>query len=441
MGRQPVLVAGDVPDPAGDLQLAVAGPGHPLLVDGEGDHTLAVVADQRQHRVAACPPVLQVDGVDDAAARVGLEGPPEHHRVGGVEDERRLDRLLERLDRGRHLVRLVVPLGDGDADVEGMRPPLDLAQRHPDDPVVVVGEEQLLDPPRPLGVDPFPDQERPGLLVQLGRPDARGQPWLLVRLARHGCGPADAVDQGRDVSRGGPAAATHHVDSQGADELLELVGHRPRLHRVVGAPADVDGQPGVGDAGDGQPGVLAEMADRLAHLVRAGRAVEADHVDPEPLEDGEHGGDVGAEQHPAGDVQRGLGLDRDPAAGALECLARSEDRRLHLQDVLARLDDQQVDPARQEPLGLLPERRQQLTEADPAQARVAAGREEARRPHAAGDETWPGGGGMLVGQPASQPGRLLVELPCALPGTPFREAQGGRLEGAGLDDVGADLEV
>ena len=48
---------------------------------------------------------------------------------------------------------------------------------------------------------------------------------------------------------------------------------------------------------------------------------------------------------------------------------------------------------------------------------------------------------MLICQPASQPGRLLVELPRPLPGAPFRQPQWGRLEGAGLDDVGADLEV
>ena len=208
----------------------------------------------------------------------------------------------------------------------------------------------------------------------------------------------------------------------------------------MGATADVDGQPGIGDAGDGQPGVLREVADRLSHVLGTGRAVEPDHVDPQRLQDGEDGGDVGAEQHPAGDVEGHLGLDGDLAAGALEGLAGREDRRLDLQDVLAGLDDEQVRATVEQPLRLLAKGRDQLTECDPPQAGVTACGQEAGRSHAAGDEAGLRGGGVLVGEPPGQSRRLLVELVGSLPGTPFGEAEGGGLERARLDDVGTDLE-
>ena len=120
---QPVLLAGDVADAPGHLELAIAGPGHPLLVDGQGDDALPVVADQGEHGVAAGASVLQVDRVDDAAPRVRLQGTPDHRGIGGVEDERSLDRLLERLDGGRHLIAFVVALGEGDADIQRVGPP------------------------------------------------------------------------------------------------------------------------------------------------------------------------------------------------------------------------------------------------------------------------------------------------------------------------------
>jgi hypothetical protein len=440
VGRQPVLVAGDVADAAGDLELAAPGPGHPLLVDGEGDDALPVVADQGEHRIAAGPAVLEVDGVDDAPPRIGLQRPSDHGRVCRVDDQRCLDGLLERLDGGRHLLGLVAPLGEGDADIQCMGPALDLTAGHPDDPLVVVADQQLLDPPRPLSVDALADEQRPRLLVKLRGADARGEPGRLGGPAGAGDGVAQPGDQGRDVLRRGSAAAPDGVDPQVADELLQLLGHRSGLHRVVGAAADVERQAGVGDAGDREPGVLGEVPDRVPHRFGPGGAVEADHVDPERLEDRENGGDVGAEQHPAGDVQGHLGLDGDAAPHDLERLAHAEDGRLHLEDVLAGLDEQEVDAARQQPLRLLAEGRHQVGEPQPAQARIAAGGEEPRGPHPAGDETRPVGAGVLVRQPPGQTGGLLVELPGALSRSPLGQPRWRRLEGAGLDHIGADLE-
>jgi hypothetical protein len=131
--------------------------------------------------------------------------------------------------------------------------------------------------------------------------------------------------------------------------------------------------------------VLAEEADRVAHVLGAGRAVQAEHVDAERVDRREHRADVGAEQHLAAVGQQGDGdLDRQRPAGRLERLAGAEDRRLDLEDVLRRLDDDEVGAALDEALGLLGERVGELAEGDVAERRVVRGGQEAGRADRAG---------------------------------------------------------
>jgi hypothetical protein len=64
------------------------------------------------------------------------------------------------------------------------------------------------------------------------------------------------------------------------DELAEHRRHRRRLERVDRvADARVDWQSGVRDDGDRTVRARREEPDRLAHVLGASRAVEADHVD------------------------------------------------------------------------------------------------------------------------------------------------------------------
>ena len=131
-------------DPPRDLELALGGARHPLLVDRQRDDARAVVAHERQHRVAADAPILQVDAVDDAPTRIHLERGVDDVRVGAVDDERRVDAHLQRLHHGAHLVRLVAALGDRDTEIERVRAAFDLGAGDAEDAVVVVGEEQAL---------------------------------------------------------------------------------------------------------------------------------------------------------------------------------------------------------------------------------------------------------------------------------------------------------
>ena len=66
------------------------------------------------------------------------------------------------------------------------------------------------------------------------------------------------------------------------------------------------------------------------------------------------------------------------AAGQLERLAGAEDGRLDLEDVLRRLDDDQVGAALDQAVCLLGEDLDELAEGDPAERRVVAGGQVAR---------------------------------------------------------------
>jgi hypothetical protein len=240
----------------------------------------------------------------------------------------------------------------------------------------------------------------------------------------------------RDVLGRRPAAAADYADPVALDELAQ--GRRQRLG-LLGedrlALRSLQRQAGVGYAVDRDRAVLSQVADRVAHVLGAGRAVEPDHVHLERAEGREHCGDVGAEQHLAALGEEGdAALDRQGAAGLCECGAGAEHRRLDLEDVLRGLDDDQVGAALDEPRRLLGEDLDQLGEGDPAQGRVVGGRQVAGRPDRAGDEA------VLAGGAARDLGRLAVDLERVLAEAPLLELQARTLEGVGLDHLGAGLE-
>ncbi len=112
----------------------------------------------------------------------------------------------------------------------------------------------------------------------------------------------------------------------------------------------------------GSGGVLAQVSDRLAHVLRAGGAVQPDHIDRQPFQDGQRGGDIGAQQHAPGGIQGHLGLDGQADAGLVKGLVDAGDGGLDLQDILRGLDQQQVHPALDQPDRLLAEDIRQLIE-------------------------------------------------------------------------------
>ena len=195
------------------------------------------------------------------------------------------------------------------------------------------------------------------------------------------------------------------------------------------------GDAGVGDAVDRHRRVLAEEADRVAHVLGAGRAVEADDVDLQRLERGQRGADVGAEQHLAAVGQEAdAGLDRHGAAGGLERLAGAEDGGLDLEDVLRGLDDDQVDAALEQAPGLLREDGHELAEADRAERRVLGGGQVAGRADRAGHEA------VLADRLAGDLGGPAVDLERVVAEAPLLELEPRGLERVGLHDLGAGLD-
>ena len=253
----------------------------------------------------------------------------------------------------------------------------------------------------------------------------------LARLAA-----ADAVDDRADVVGRGAAAAAHDAHAVLLHELLERVGQRVGLlgedRLALGA---LERDAGVGDAVHRHRAVVAQVADGVAHVLGAGRAVQPDHVHVERGERGEHRLDVGAQEHLAAvGQQRDRALDRQRLAGRLERLAGAEHRGLDLEDVLRGLDDDQVGAAVDQALGLLGEDLDQLGEGDLAERGVVGCGQVAGRADGAGHEP------VLAHGLARDLGGLLVDLDRVVGQAPLLELDPAGLEGVRLDDLGARLD-
>ncbi len=280
--------------------------------------------------------------------------------------------------------------------------------------------------------------------VSGSRPDSRS--------AGRRCGPARAAPCPRRPPRwprcgrgwcrsSRRARLTRPLHANSSEDRGGLVGCLVVLAERVG-------QTGVGVAGDEGVGDPGELGDVRPHLGGAERAVQADgeragvpHGVPERL------GDL-AGQGAAGRVGDGAGDDHRPAAAALlEERLEGEDRRLGVEGVEDRLDQQQVGAAVDEALRLLEVGLDEPVVGDVALARVVDVRRDRRGrvggAERADDPAGPvrGLGGDRVARLAGQPGgrevHLVGEVLHAVVGL------GDQLgaEGVGLDEVGAGLEV
>ncbi len=315
-----MLLTAQVADALGDLDLALCGLRHPDLVDRERDQRGAVGERQRYDTIELGSAGLEVDRVDDRAPGYLLERSFNDLRLGRVDLNRR--RLCQRdlLRDQPHLFVLVGALRQRHAQVEHVRAAVDLVLGDLHEPVVVVCEQQLLGLARALRVHALSHHRRRGFLCERCRGDHRGQLRRSRRGPRRDGPSGDALGDRGDVCRGGSAAAADYADAVALDELLERFGERLGLlgedRLAVGA---LQRQSGVGDARDRDRAELSEEADRVAHVLRARGTVQADHVDLQRLQRGEHRGDVCSEQHLAAiRQQRHRGVDRQRMTGALE---------------------------------------------------------------------------------------------------------------------------
>ena len=200
-------------------------------------------------------------------------------------------------------------------------------------------------------------------------------------------------------------------------------------------PSTMLGRPAFGQHADRQLRVLAEVAQVLLHLGRAGGAVDAEDVGAHGRDGHDGGTDLAADEHPARRLHRHLDLDRDLAADRCHRPAAADHRRLHLQQVHARLDEEQVDAADEQPVRLLLVGVAQLGEPDVAEARQLRARTD-RAGHVAG----PAVGGVVVGHLAGDARRGDVELVGLVGDVVLGEDGREAAEARRLDGVDTDVE-
>ena len=311
-----VAVDRDVVDRPGGSQLPVGCAGLPLLVDARADDGRAELAGQSEERVepgAVAVAFFEVDGVEHRPAADPRQRGPDDWALGRVDHQRHARLRGEPAGDLGH-VGDAVRAGVVDADVDEVRALLDLFAGHRHTAVPVAGEHRLAELLRPVGVRPLADDEERRVLVERDSGvDGRGR-RLRLRVPGGGGHPGAALDHRGQVRRGRPAAAADGGDAELGDEPVEVVGELVRRQVVVHPAVDDRRQAGVRQAGDRDPAVGGEVAERLAHLGRAGRAVEPDDVDLHRVERGQRGRDLGARQHPAGQLDRHLHLQRHLAA-------------------------------------------------------------------------------------------------------------------------------
>ena len=286
-----VLVADEVGDALGDLELALARLRHPDLVDRQRDQRGAVRERDRDDLVELVAAGLEVDRVDDRAAGDLVERALDHLGLGRVDLDRRGLGERDLLDHPAHLLVLVLALGQRHADVEHVGAALDLVLGDLQQAVVVVGEQQLLGLARALRVHALADERRARLLHERGGGDHRGH----VRRPRGG-----AVGRRRGPRRAGRARRCGRAWCRSSRRRCSRrSARRTRRARatswsgvsgkIVSPFGPWCGMPAFGMQWIGTGRVLAEEADRVAHVLGAGRAVEADHVDLQRLERGQRG--------------------------------------------------------------------------------------------------------------------------------------------------------
>ena len=157
---------------------------HPDLVDRQRDEAGAVGERDRHDAVELVAAGLEVDRVDDRAARDLLQRGLDDLRLGRVDLDRRGLRERHALRDAAHLLGLVVALDERDAEVEHVRAALDLVLGDLGEAVVVVGEQQLLGLARALRVHALADHRRARLLDERRRGDHRADVRRARRRAR-----------------------------------------------------------------------------------------------------------------------------------------------------------------------------------------------------------------------------------------------------------------
>ena len=433
--RHAVLLGEEPMAPLGDGELPRARDRHAprlVLVDAADDDGGPVAVDERDDLLEPLLAVLQVDRVDDRLPLAALEGLLEHGGVGRVEHERDLHLARQDLEEGRHVGELVA-IGVGEADVEHLRAAPHLPTAELGRLVEIAGDHQLLEATAADHVGAFADDDRPPVVLDRQHLDPRddGTPG---RAGAAGWVAAGELGDQAHVLGGRAAAAAHEVHPSLGAEALELPDQA--LGRLVVAPLLVR-QPGVREAGHREARDLRQRAQVVGHEVRAGGAVEADGEKIALGDRDVHRLDRLSGEHRAHGLDRHRQHDRDDAPGGRTALRDAEERRLDVQGVLLRLEEEDVDAALEETARLLGVGSAHLIEGHPP----GDGDGLRARPHRARDEARVVGRLEARARLACEAGRRGVDLPDPALETVLGEDDTRSPECIRLDDVRARREV
>ena len=430
-----------------DLGLARKGVGLALFVKGHHDHRGAVAPAQFGLAQELGFTLLHADGIDDGLALHALETGFDDLPLRRVDHDRHARNIRLRGDEVQetHHRRPGIEHRLIHVDVDHLGAVLDLLACHSEGLVVLFGEDQAGERLGAGDVGALADVDEQAVVTDVER--------FHARQAQHRFGHRqfarrqvlDRLGDGVNVLGRGAAAATGDVDQAGGGELLQQ--RRGDVRRFVKAGvAHRVGQAGVGIDANKRVAQCRQFFNVRAHQRGAQRAIEADGQRPCMTHRVPEGLDRLARQDAAGGVGDGArNHQRQAITRLLEKGLDGEQRRLGVERVEHRFEQENVDTALGQRPRLLEVGVGQLVEGDVARRRVIdIGRDRGclgRRPERAGGKARPVGRGKLDagGLGDTRRGKIhfnreMLEVVVGLGDT-------GGAEGVGLDDVGAGGEV
>ncbi len=446
LGREAHLSDQNVVGALGDRALALQRVGLALLVEGHDHHGGAVAAHDLgmfdERRLA----LLHRDRIHHRLALQALEPRLDHREFRRVDHHRHARDVglgRDQVEEGRHRL-LGIEQALVHVDVDDLRAVLHLVAGDGQRRCVVARGDELAELGRAgdVGALAHVDErdfrrEREGLETgQAQQP--RHLRNLPRRLALH------RAHDGVDVLGRGATAAADHVDQAGIREFAEQRGHELRALVVA---AELVGQTGIGIGADEGIGDARDLGDMGAHFSRPQRAVQSDrerrgvaHRAPERRRR------LAGEQPPRA-IGDGAGdHHRHAHAAHLGDVGDGRDRRLGIERVENRFDQQQVGAALEQPFDLLGISGAQFVEGDRAKAGIGdVGRDRGGaigRPDRARHEARTA---VLVlreiGRGAGELGALDIELMGNIRHAVVGLGDARRGEGVGGDDIGARAEI
>ena len=243
----------------GNFEFAFSSFGHAFFIDRQAEYSGRIIFGHPEDAAAFGFARFKMGGIDHRAAGDDLQYGFDDVRLCGVNDEWHRNFQGQVFDQAQHHVFLIGAFGHGYADIQAMRAVIHLFARQLNHGIIILSHEHLFEVAGALGIQALTDNKRHRNLLKGNRLGGGSQRWDWLNLAWGWLKALDFVYQGLDVFRARTAAATDHAHAIGLDVICQHVGEGSRFHRVDRFAVNVHGQAGIGNAGNGQTGVLGQV--------------------------------------------------------------------------------------------------------------------------------------------------------------------------------------